>query len=68
MKCNLYENGELKRCQHEVIPQGMKLILVEKYRLWLTVPKSWTVRQCETHKAQWLKRYEESLINSLMKF
>ena len=68
MKDNLYRNGEFHKRQHEVIPKGNKLILVEKYRLWLTVPKSWTKSQCENHKTEWVNKYETSLSNSLFKY
>jgi hypothetical protein len=63
MKPNLYQNGILHKRQTQVIPKGFKLIPVEKYRLWLTVPKKWTNKQCETHREAWLKSYETILIH-----
>jgi hypothetical protein len=62
-----FRNGDFKKRQEKVIPDGMMRLSIPELKAWLLVPKMWDKKQCKRHKEDYLRRYNESLTVNLFK-
>jgi hypothetical protein len=62
-----FRNGDFKKRQEKVIPDGMMRLSIPELRAWLIVPKIKTAQECEKHKENYLRRYYQSLTANLFK-
>jgi len=56
-----FKNGSNSHPQ-KLIPDGMKRLEIPQLRAWLLVPERLTEKQCEAKRADYLKRYGQSLL------